>query len=134
MVWIGRADGETPWSPGEAVPLALFEAPCFCRSGAIDSLDAAGTPWRVTFTSPSLYGLLAAVAAGLGVTVRTPLGMPPVLAVVGPRLGLPALGEVDVSLHTAGRELDPAVARFKEIVRDVVEGVLSEMRLARNVA
>lgn len=134
MVWIGRADGEMPWSDGEPVPLALFEAPCFCRTAAIESLDAAETPWRVTFTSPSLYGLLAAVEAGLGVTVRTPLGMPPTLAAVGPRIGLPSLGQVDVSLHTAGRDLAPAVAQFREIVKEVLVAVLAEMRGARSTA
>jgi len=134
MVWIGRADGEMPWKQGEPVPLALFESPCFCRAGAVDSLDAAGMPWRVTFTSPSLYGLFAAIEAGLGVTVRTPLGIPPALGVVGPRLGLPKLGEIDISLHSANRELEPAAARFREIVRDVVEGVFAEMRLTKTAA
>jgi DNA-binding transcriptional LysR family regulator len=129
LVWIGRAEGDPPWQPGQPVPLALFEAPCFCRTGAIDSLDAQGTPWRVTFTSPSLYGLLAAVEAGLGVTVRTPLGMPPALAVVGPRLGLPPLHSVDVSLHAAAGHLAPATIRFKEIVRGVVEQTLIDARL-----
>jgi DNA-binding transcriptional LysR family regulator len=134
LVWIGQAEGEAPWTPGEAVPLALFEAPCFCRSGAIDSLDGVGTPWRVTFTSPSLPGLLAAVAAGLGVTVRTPLGMPPSVAIVGPRYRLPPLHQVDVSLHAASGQPAPAALRFKEIVREVVEQALATARLTQSAA
>jgi len=134
LVWIGRAEGEPAWADGQPLPLALFEAPCFCRTAGIDALDARGIPWRVTFTSPSLHGLLAAVAAGLGVTVRTPLGMPPSLAVVGPRLGLPPLHDIDMSLHSAGRELATAAARFKDIVREVVIQELADARLTAPAA
>src|SRR5579862_6535544 len=74
LVWIGRADA-APRRPNEPVPLALFEGNCFCRTTAIDALDAAGLPWRVAFTSPSLHGLWAAVEAGLAVTVRTQMGL-----------------------------------------------------------
>ena len=134
LVWLGQANGEPPWGQGQPVPLALFESPCFCRTGAIDTLDAQGTPWRVTFTSPSLHGLLAAVAAGLGVTVRTPLGIPRTIAIVGSRFGLPALHRVDVSLHDAVRQLSPAAQRFKSIMREVVERTVTEAMAAAPAA
>ncbi len=38
------------------------------------ALEKARIPWRLAFTSPSLSGVWAAVAAGLGVTVRTRAG------------------------------------------------------------
>jgi len=66
MVWIGGA--ENAWEPAQPVPLVLFEAPCVFRKAGIEALDAAGIPWRITFTSPSLAGLWAAVDAGLGIS------------------------------------------------------------------
>ncbi len=62
------------WQAGTPLPLVLFEPPCTFRRLALEALDRAGIPWRVAFTSPSLSGLWAAAAAGLGVTVRTELG------------------------------------------------------------
>ncbi|HZJ53403.1 MAG TPA: LysR substrate-binding domain-containing protein [Myxococcaceae bacterium] len=68
---------EFRWAPGTPLPLVLFEPPCTFRRLALAALDRAGIPWRVVFSSPSLSGLWAAVAAGLGVTVRTELAAPP---------------------------------------------------------
>jgi len=124
MVWIGRAQGEPVWQAGQPVPLALYEAPCFCRTAAIEALDRAGIPWRVTFTSPSLNGLFAAAAAGLGITLRTPMGLPATLAQLGSRDGLPPLGDVELCWHDAGRPVAPAVERFREIMHEVVEASL----------
>ncbi|HVP61770.1 MAG TPA: LysR substrate-binding domain-containing protein [Myxococcaceae bacterium] len=64
------------WHPGTPLPLILFEPPCTFRRLALEALDRAGLPWRLGFSSPSLSGLWAAAAAGLGVTVRTELGTP----------------------------------------------------------
>src|SRR3546814_7160629 len=58
---------------------------------------------RIVFTSPSLSGLWAAVGAGLGVTIRTPEGLPAPLAPLDADCGLPELGSTEVSLHRADR-------------------------------
>jgi DNA-binding transcriptional LysR family regulator len=70
--------------------------------------------WRVTFTSPSLPGLWAAVAAGLGITIRMPPGVPSHLRILGRAEGLPKLPMVDLSLHDAGRKLSPAAQHLRE--------------------
>ena len=64
------------WQVGTPLPLVLFEPPCTFRRLALEALEWASIPWRMAFTSPSLSGLWAAAAAGLGVTVRTELGTP----------------------------------------------------------
>ena len=120
MAWIGAADGTLPWKPGEPVPLALFEAPCTFRTAAASALDEAGIPWTVVFTSPSLPGLWAAVAAGLGITLRTRAGLPDTLRVLGQRDGLPEMSTIDLAMHDAGRELTPAAQRLREIMLDVL--------------
>jgi len=68
LVWIAHRDFE--WDGVGKVPLALFTSPCRFRTKAIAELDAAGIAWNIALTSPSLYGVWAAVNAGLGVTVR----------------------------------------------------------------
>ncbi len=120
MAWIGPAEGPLPWHAGEPVPQAMFEAPCLFRTAATDALDAAGIPWTISFTSPSLPGLWAAVNAGLGITLRTSAGLPRSLRVLGPRDGLPEMSTVDLSLHDAGRELTPPVERLREIIIDAL--------------
>jgi DNA-binding transcriptional LysR family regulator len=120
MAWIGPAEGPLPWKAGEPVPLALFEAPCLFRTAATEALEGAGLSWAISFTSPSLSGLWAAVQAGLCVTLRTMAGLPRGLRVLGPRDGMPKVPSVELALHDAGRELTPAAQRLRDIMLDVL--------------
>jgi DNA-binding transcriptional LysR family regulator len=124
MAWIGGSASD--WKKGEPVPLVMFEAPCAFRQTGISALDAADMPWRVTFTSPSLAGLWAAVDAGLGITLRTAASKPAHLEVFGARSGLPRLPMTELSLHTAGRPLSPASQRLKNILRDTLPANLGK--------
>jgi DNA-binding transcriptional LysR family regulator len=110
MVWIGLKDYAVP--NRDAVPLALFESPCVFRQPAVEALERTQRPWRLAFTSPSLSGLWAAAVAGLGVTVRTALGLPSPLTVLGKSSGLPKLPQIALSLYTAQPEPPQAVARL----------------------
>jgi DNA-binding transcriptional LysR family regulator len=121
-VWIGAADGGPVRGEGEPLPLAAFEAPCFFRAAGVEALDRAGVAWRVAFISASLHGLWAAVEAGLGVTLRTEVGLPPTLKVLD---DLPPAPDLDVCLHDAGRPASPAVARLAGIVRETLAEGLS---------
>jgi DNA-binding transcriptional LysR family regulator len=116
LVWIAHRDFE--WDRHSPLPLALFTSPCRFRSKGIGELDAAGIAWDVALTSPSLYGVWAAVNAGLGVTVRTPEGLLPELEVVDRKFDLPHLGSVDVSLYIANGTRSPAVLRLVDLLRE----------------
>ncbi|HET9934576.1 MAG TPA: LysR substrate-binding domain-containing protein [Polyangiaceae bacterium] len=100
--WLGSPSFLPPRA-GEPWPLALFEAPCVFRDAAMRSLDAAGIPWRVAYSTPSLSGLLAAVRAGLAVTLRlarhSQKGLKPVPAAAG----LPAAPRFRLSLVKGDR-------------------------------
>jgi DNA-binding transcriptional LysR family regulator len=132
MQWIGSP--EHVWNPAEPVPLVLFEAPCIFRNAGIAALDAAKIPWRIAFTSPSLAGLWAAVAAGLGVSPRTTVHLPDWLEVLGKSSKLPKLPSVDLLLYDGNRRLTPAVMRLKEILADTIPAGLSEFRPATRTA
>lgn len=126
--WIGSADARSSKlrRRGEALPLVVLDAPCLVRRAAIDALDRAGIAWRIAFTSASLAGTWAAVTAGLGVSVRTPLGLPAgVRALTAKEAGLPALPMLGLALHRADAEPFPAVTRLAEILIDTLMPSLS---------
>jgi DNA-binding transcriptional LysR family regulator len=125
LVWIAHRDFS--WDRASALPLALFTSPCRFRSKGIAELDAAAIPWSIALTSPSLYGVWAAVNAGLGVTVRTPEGLLPELEVVDRRLGLPNLGSVDVSLYIAKGARAKAVLSLVELLRSRIAQRILEL-------
>lgn len=126
--WIGSADARSSKlrRRGEALPLVVLDAPCLVRRAAIDALDRAGIAWRIAFTSASLAGIWAAVTAGLGVSVRTPLGLPAgVRALTAKEAGLPALPMLGLALHRADAEPSPAVTRLAKILVDTLMPSLS---------
>lgn len=96
LVWIGaprlRLDPERP------VPLIVYPPPGITRALALEALERQGRSWRIACTSGSLNGLIAAARAGLGVMAHSRGLVPPGLARVPERAGLPTLGEVDFVL------------------------------------
>ncbi|MBY5335169.1 LysR family transcriptional regulator [Rhizobium leguminosarum] len=127
MRWIGPAEGQPGWqaASGEPMPLASLEAPCLLRSAATKALDEAGISWRLAFVSPSLGGLWAATAAGLGLTIRTPIGLPAKVRPLAPgTIGLPDLPKLGLVLHRAEAEPQPAAARLAELVLQSVHGAV----------
>lgn len=115
MHWIGARDRPLASTLDDApLPLILFDAPCVMRSTATQALDGAKIPWRIALTSPSVGGLWAAVAAGLGLTLRTRIGLPSHLTVVS---GLPALPSLGYVLHSRGEDLPPAARLLAALIK-----------------
>jgi len=122
MRWIGpKATQNVARDEDGALGLVVFGAPCLFRTAGTAALNAEEMKWRVTFTSPSLGGLWAAVSAGLGVTPRTPLGLSRgVRELDASRLGLPALPSVALTLHRSELRPSAAVVRLTAIVRETL--------------
>jgi DNA-binding transcriptional LysR family regulator len=127
-VWIGRAKlskAERYGTVGAdgAVSLVVFDGPCLFRDTAIEALARARLPWRLAMTTPSLAGVCCGVRAGLGVTVRTRLGVSKGLgrglAVVPPDTGLPPLPSIDIVLRCT-QKASPAVLTFRELLVEVL--------------
>jgi len=114
--WIGNA--ATRIDKAQPLPLLLFEAPCIMRQAGLDALERARRPWRVVLTSPSLAGLWAAAQAGLGVTLRTEIGLPTGCKVL--RSGLPALPTVHLFLLLQKQQRPAALARLVAILEDTL--------------
>jgi len=120
MCWIGSASVPFLRNEDEPLPLVAFDRQCLFQSAAVSALDRAGIPWRVAFTSPSLSGIHAATAAGLGVAVRTAYGLPGTLKLMGAESGLPALPSIPLTLLRQARTPTPSVERLASIILESV--------------
>lgn len=93
LVWV--TGGHMPKSDA-ALALAVSPEPCVYRKRATTALTRAGRGFRIAYTCSSLAGTLAAVRAGLGVTVL-PRGMVPdgLMVLEGQ---LPRLADTEIAL------------------------------------
>ncbi len=130
--WIGLTDWPGVASLGaEPVPLIAFEPPCLFRNACIAALDKAGIPWRIVFSSPSVASHWAAVKAGLGIAMRTSVGMPSFLSILDPIwMGLPTLPTIALSLQIVDSEPSKAVLGLAEILRGTLGGLRKPTKLA----
>ena len=94
------------WLPrvGEPLRLALLSPPCNVRDVALRTLTGAGIAWQEVFVGGGAAAVGAAVAAGLAVSPLARRVAPRGLIDVGARLGLPALPESRVTLHSRVRD------------------------------
>ena len=125
LEWIGPSDArpESWCDRSMPLPLVAFDAPCVMRTIATEALDRAGIPWRLAFTSHSLGAVWAAVAAGLGVTVRTKFGLRNNLrALPAAECGLPALPKIGLMLHHLEAEVSETCALLAADLRDGIVG------------
>lgn len=123
LCWLGAADRDPVWLPDgrEPLPLAALEAPCLLRTIACDHLDRQGIAWRIAFVSPSLGGLWAATAAGLGIALRTPIGRPQSVRQLETRShGLPNLPSLGLALFRAEQGSNPLTAHLAAITRQAL--------------
>jgi DNA-binding transcriptional LysR family regulator len=117
-MWVGsRVHAAHERSP---LPLALYPNGCLFREWALSALDRAGRQWRITYMSPSLAAVEAAVAAGLAVTVVKAGTMPKNLRSLGPKDGLPRLPVAEIVLYRAPRRLSKAATLLGDYIRETL--------------
>ena len=119
MAWIAARDFMS--EPDSSLPLLLLEQPCMFRAAALHALDAAGRPWRLAVTSPSLGGLWATALAGMGVTVRSAVALPAGLNDVGARLKLPPLPSVGVRILEASGKANAPRATLRRLLKELAD-------------
>jgi DNA-binding transcriptional LysR family regulator len=94
LKWVGSSEILNNDKP---LPLVLSPQPCVYRASAIKALENAGRSWRLVFSSPSYAGTVAAVKAGMGITVMPHTMIPKELESLD-FLELPTLEDTHVSL------------------------------------
>lgn len=99
----------------------MLDAPCPLREIVIAVLDRAGLPWRRAFGSASLAALWAATSAGLGLTVRTPFGLPSHVRTLDRAvLSLPALPQISLVLYRAQAHSEAPASRLATLLLEAV--------------
>lgn len=94
LVW-AASDAHKPELP---LSLVLAPQPCIYRARALAALDKAKRPWRISYTSPSLAGTVAAVKAGLGITVLPANMLPMGIHAIRQEIRLPELADAEIAL------------------------------------
>jgi DNA-binding transcriptional LysR family regulator len=108
LKWIIRPDFQLE----EPIRLVLFAPPCEFRQIATQTLKH--KTWKQTFSSASLAGTWAAVEAGLGISIRTDLGIPRTLATRAQLPGTKRLPSVNLLLLERNTPPTPVTKRLKE--------------------
>jgi DNA-binding transcriptional LysR family regulator len=115
LVWAGVPG--TQVKPDAPVPLVVYQAPSLTRSLAVQALDRAGLPYRVTCAARGVLGVVAAARAGLGLAVFARSLVPGELVELPAGGGLPNLGEINlVLLSRPGAVTEPAKALTSAIL------------------
>lgn len=109
--------GDSALADRDVVPLAVLERPCRFREAAIAALERARRRYRLSVETPNLSTLRSAVAAGLGLTVRTPLFLHDITP-LDEQL-LPPLPSVACMLLD-GREPNDAVLRLRDVTIEAI--------------
>ncbi|MGO4288359.1 LysR substrate-binding domain-containing protein [Chitinophaga sp. RAB17] len=112
----------------QPLPLLLFEAPCLFRTTGLTALEKVKRTWRPALTSGSVAGMWAAAQAGLGITIRTEIGMPAGCIALTPSSGLPSLPDVAVFMLTHKKTPSPAVKRLIDILHETITAQLHDIR------
>jgi DNA-binding transcriptional LysR family regulator len=108
LVWVGTPN--TKLDLKKPVPLVIYSPPSVSRNEIHRALTRAQLPYRSTCVCRGVNGLIAGVAAGIGISAMASSLVPAQLTTLGPAHKLPELGSIDLVLMTNPRtERRPAV-------------------------
>lgn len=108
----------------DPVPLALFDRACWWRERALAALDAAGRRYRVSCTSESATGVVAAIEAGIAVGLVGQSMWRDTLRPLGPETGFPDMPESLLVLDCRADPGSPVVRAMGAAIRAaIVPGV-----------
>lgn len=111
--WVAGGDFALP--SDAPLPLILSPDPCSYRVKALQCLEQAGRSWRLVYTSSSVMGIQAAIAAGLGVAPLGRAAVLPSMRLLGAADGLPALPPTRIGvfgLHRAEARVAAALVKM----------------------
>ena len=121
LVWVGNA---SLLSSDSEIPLVLAPKPCVYRLRATSTLSERQIPWKVTFVSSSFASIIAAVTAGVGLTVLPEIMVPKSCSIITDKR-LPKLPNTHISLIKKEGD-NPLLNSFESFVihklRDVIGG------------
>lgn len=114
LEWVGNESLKHVLEKEKVLPLVLSPQPCVYRTRALQALEAAEIKWRIVYTSSSYAGTLAAVKAGLGLTVL-PQNMIPKNLIYIKNDFLPKLDKIHISFLKKS-ENNQSINSFEDFV------------------
>ena len=100
------------------LPLAMFNADCFCRNWACNALDTLNRDYRVAYSSPSLSAILAVVGAGLAITAQLRSLIPADMRIIGKEEGVPDMPMASIVLLRNPRSQSPVTECLAEHIAE----------------
>lgn len=115
LVWAGRDGGVAVQRA--PLPLSLANHGCAWRAMALAALDKAEISYRIAYNSEHCAGQEAAMLADLAVAPFPASLVQPPLRVLGPEIGLPALGDYQIALMRRDGSGPAAEALAEQVVQ-----------------
>jgi DNA-binding transcriptional LysR family regulator len=106
----------------ESIPLIFFPTGCLYRTRAIHAIETSGRSWHMAYTSSSLSGIQAAVAAGLGLSILSQIAIQSDHRILTVKDGFAPLDETEVAL-VAAPEASPATLRLAARLAEFCDNV-----------
>src|ERR1700748_2563872 len=103
-----------------SVPLIGFPAGCLYRARAIHALESAGRARHMDYTSSSLAGIQAAVAAGMGLSILSDMAIQSDHRVLTAREGFSPIDKTELAL-IAAPDASPATLRLADRVGGIFQ-------------
>jgi DNA-binding transcriptional LysR family regulator len=97
----------------QSVPLIFFPTGCLYRTRAIHAIESAGRNWHMAYTSSSLSGIQAAVAAGLGLSILPEIAIQKDHQTLTAKDGFAPIDRTEVAL-VASPNASPATLRLAD--------------------
>ena len=119
LVWV--MSPEEALQDSDEVSLVLSPEPCIYRERAVSALNEVSRPWRIAYQSTSLAGTLAAVRAGLGVTLLPKDMVPHGYHVVGEAEQMPLLPDTEIALCARKSSQSQPVRKLYEHIVHALE-------------
>ena len=105
-----------------SVPLIGFPAGCLYRTRAIHAIESTGRSWHMAYTSSSLAGIQAAVAAGLGLSILSGIAIQADHRVLTAKDGFAPIDKTEVAL-VASPGASPATLRLADRLAEFCNNV-----------
>ncbi|WP_336080587.1 LysR family transcriptional regulator [Thalassospira sp. CH_XMU1448-2] len=115
---IGEGAGDTTTSSGRTIPLALPASNALDHKAACDAMDAALIPYKISYASSSLTGLIAVARSGLAISVMMQKAVPNDLYIL--KAPLPALPKLGLKVMAGEGTQNPASAAFADHVKNML--------------
>ena len=95
---------------GTSIPLALAASNALDHKAACDAMDAAHMPYKISYASNSLAGLIAVARSGLAISVMMQKAVPGDLYIL--KSPLPPLPKLGLKVATGEGPQSPAITAF----------------------